>query len=159
MKFMKLICNYDIMETLQLLTIVYGAESCCENTFIHPDSMIHGAYMRPTWGRQDSGGPHVGPMILAVSYVNTLKTESRHDTNFVEMRCCSATEDDKVGFMTTSFQYIVDCGSSGNGLCQTNPDSKVHGANMGPIWGRQVGPMLAPWTLLSGKLHWSSILN
>ena len=31
-------------------------------------------------------------------------------------------------------------------------DSKVHGANMGPIWGRQDpgGPMLAPWTLLSG---------
>ena len=34
-------------------------------------------------------------------------------------------------------------------------DSQVHGANMGPIWGRQdpagphVGPMLAPWTLLS----------
>ena len=29
-------------------------------------------------------------------------------------------------------------------------DSMVHGANMGPIWGRQtqVGPMLAPWTLL-----------
>ena len=34
----------------------------------------------------------------------------------------------------------------------TYPDSKVHGANMGPIWGRQDpgGPMLAPWTLLSG---------
>ena len=32
------------------------------------------------------------------------------------------------------------------------PDSKVHGANMGPIWGGQDpgGPMLAPWTLLSG---------
>ena len=32
------------------------------------------------------------------------------------------------------------------------PDNKVHGANMGPIWGRQDpgGPMLAPWTLLSG---------
>ena len=29
-------------------------------------------------------------------------------------------------------------------------DSKVHGANMGSIWGRQVSPMLAPWTLLSG---------
>ena len=31
------------------------------------------------------------------------------------------------------------------------PDSKVHGANMVPIWGRQDpdGPMLAPWTLLS----------
>ena len=37
--------------------------------------------------------------------------------------------------------------SSGN-----YPDNKVHGANMGPIWGRQDpgGPMLAPWTLLSG---------
>ena len=35
-------------------------------------------------------------------------------------------------------------------------DSKVHEANMRPIWGQQdpgqVGPMLAPWTLLSGLL-------
>ena len=34
----------------------------------------------------------------------------------------------------------------------------VHGANMGPIWGHRtkVGPMLAPWTLLSGvvKNYW-----
>ena len=32
------------------------------------------------------------------------------------------------------------------------PDSKVHGANMGPSGAdrTQVGPMLAPWTLLSG---------
>ena len=38
------------------------------------------------------------------------------------------------------------------------PDRKVHGTNMGPIWGRQDpgGPMLAPWTLLSGALSlWS----
>ena len=32
---------------------------------------------------------------------------------------------------------------------RTNPDSKVHGANMGPTRG----PMLAPWTLLSGKAY------
>ena len=34
---------------------------------------------------------------------------------------------------------------------QNYPDSKVHGANMGPIWGRQDpgGPMLPPWTLIS----------
>ena len=34
------------------------------------------------------------------------------------------------------------------------PDSNVHGANMGPIWGRQDpgGPMLAPWNLLSGLM-------
>ena len=32
------------------------------------------------------------------------------------------------------------------------PDSKVHGANMGPIWGRQDPgvPHVGPWTLLSG---------
>ena len=29
---------------------------------------------------------------------------------------------------------------------KSTPDSKVHGANMGPT----MGPMLAPWTLLSG---------
>ena len=27
-----------------------------------PDSKVHGAYMGPIWGRQDPGGPHVGPM-------------------------------------------------------------------------------------------------
>ena len=34
------------------------------------------------------------------------------------------------------------------------PDSKFHGANMGPTWSgvdrTQVSPILAPWTLLSG---------
>ena len=30
------------------------------------DSKVHGANMGPTWGRQDPGGPHVGPMNLAI---------------------------------------------------------------------------------------------
>ena len=44
-------------------------------------------------------------------------------------------------------------------IIRKNPDSKIYGANMGPKWGppgadrTQVGPMLAPWTLLSGKLQ------
>ena len=35
------------------------------------------------------------------------------------------------------------------------PDSKVHGANMGPSGAdrTQMGPMLAPWTLLSGYIY------
>ena len=35
------------------------------------------------------------------------------------------------------------------------PDSKVHGANMGPSGAdrTQVGPMLASWTLISGYLE------
>ena len=38
------------------------------------------------------------------------------------------------------------------------PESKVHGANMGPIWGRQDpgGPHVVPWTLLSG---WSFVMG
>ena len=31
-----------------------------------PDSKVHEAYMGPTWGRQDPGGPRVGPMTLAI---------------------------------------------------------------------------------------------
>ena len=31
---------------------------------IIPDSKIHGAHMRPTWGRQDSAGPHMGQVNL-----------------------------------------------------------------------------------------------
>ena len=34
--------------------------------FAIPDSKVHGAYMGPTWGWQDPGGPHVGPMNLAI---------------------------------------------------------------------------------------------
>ena len=30
-----------------------------------PDSKVHGANMRPIWGRQDPGGLHVGPMNFA----------------------------------------------------------------------------------------------
>ena len=34
------------------------------------------------------------------------------------------------------------------------PDSKIHGANMGPTWVLSApdGPMLAPWILLSGVI-------
>ena len=31
-----------------------------------PDSKVYGANMGPTWGRQDPGGPYVGPMDLAI---------------------------------------------------------------------------------------------
>ena len=52
----------------------------CGKTFVHlvnrgpgpicvqnpPDSKVHVANMGPIWGRQDPGGPHVGPMNFAV---------------------------------------------------------------------------------------------
>ena len=44
---------------------------------------------------------------------------------------------------------------------RNNPDSKVHGANMGPSWAdrTQVGPMLALWTLPSGQQGFSETLE
>ena len=32
----------------------------------YPDSKVHGANMGPIWGRQDPGGPQVGPMNFAI---------------------------------------------------------------------------------------------
>ena len=38
-------------------------ESSNTNT---PNSKVHRANMGPIWGRQDPGGPHVGPMNFAI---------------------------------------------------------------------------------------------
>ena len=37
-----------------------------------PDSKVHGAIMGPIWGRQDPGGPHVGPMNFAIWVVHAV---------------------------------------------------------------------------------------
>ena len=37
-----------------------------------PDSNVPGADMGPTWGRQDPGGPNVGPLNLATSVATTV---------------------------------------------------------------------------------------
>ena len=31
-----------------------------------PDNKVHGIHMGPIWGRQDPGGPHIGPMNFAI---------------------------------------------------------------------------------------------
>ena len=33
---------------------------------VYPDNKVQRANMGPIWGRQDPGGPHVGPMNLAI---------------------------------------------------------------------------------------------
>ena len=40
---------------------------------LNSDSKVHGASMGPIWGRQDPGGPHVGPINFAIGDINTLK--------------------------------------------------------------------------------------
>ena len=39
----------------------------------NPDSKIHRGNMGPTWGRQDPGGTHVGPMNFAIWEVFPIK--------------------------------------------------------------------------------------
>ena len=39
---------------------------CCTLGIMNPDSKVDGANMGPIWGRQDPGGPHVGPMNFAI---------------------------------------------------------------------------------------------
>ena len=48
----------------------------------YPDTKVHGANMGPMWGRQDPGGPHVGPMNLAiwVGPGKTTRQERRKNT-------------------------------------------------------------------------------
>ena len=36
-----------------------------------PDSKVHGANMGPVWGRQDPGGPHVGPLNFIIWVIFT----------------------------------------------------------------------------------------
>ena len=54
-----------------------------------PDSNVLGAYMGPTWGRQDPCGPHVGPMNLAIwgslypGFLKTRISDFSNEDNFV----------------------------------------------------------------------------
>ena len=46
---------------------IVPSKQCVNSVIRHiPDSKVHEAYMGPTWDRQDPGGPHVGPMNLAI---------------------------------------------------------------------------------------------
>ena len=40
-----------------------------------PDSKVHVANMGPIWGRQDPGGPHVGPMNFVIWVASTCHLE------------------------------------------------------------------------------------
>ena len=147
--------------------------------------------MGPTWDRQDPGGPHVGPMILAIWVLFTMCFMS-----FVVWRCVHNIFGlifSKVNLSVNG--NVISFGSQFHSLlfqltqCHTGndslPESLMTNINalqgytevmailhsetpliarfMGPTWGpsgadrTQMGPMLAPWTLLSGSTSVSSV--
>ena len=48
------------------LVVVESELNILSYTRQNPDSKVHGANMGPIWGRQDPGGPSVGPMNFAI---------------------------------------------------------------------------------------------
>ena len=53
-----------------------------------PDSKVHGANMGPTWGRQDPGGAHVGPMNIVIwDAIHLFSTEfyARMDNSMIQI--------------------------------------------------------------------------
>ena len=51
-------------------------------TLPFPDSKVHGGNMGPIWGRQDPGGPHIGPMNFAIWIM--LPVISSYDTDIAK---------------------------------------------------------------------------
>ena len=61
----------------------------------YPDSNVHEVKMRPIWGLQDPGGPHVGPMNVAIWVSN------RH-----AMWALCYGYDDRMGNIITQVNYL-----------------------------------------------------
>ena len=57
---------------------------------INPDSKVHGDNMGPIWGRQDPGGPHVGPMNFAIweHMLSFIQTQAYDLLNRITWACC-----------------------------------------------------------------------
>ena len=55
-----------LMTRTGTIKLCYSGDCFISITKLVPDSKVHEAYMGPTWGRHDPGGPRVGPMNLAI---------------------------------------------------------------------------------------------
>ena len=60
--------HYDVIVMSFCVTVMWCRRRSVvlHHSPINPDSKVRGANMGPIWGRQDPGGPHVGPMNLAI---------------------------------------------------------------------------------------------
>ena len=58
-----------------------------------PDSNVHGANMGPIWGRQNPGGPHVGPMNFAIwNVIRKVASRPFHHVHFTVIHINSGLE-------------------------------------------------------------------
>ena len=57
---------YLIMIVQGGLLLIGSIQRKSQSSKAYPDSKVLGANMGPIWGRQDPGGPHIGPMNFAI---------------------------------------------------------------------------------------------
>ena len=70
--------NWNAIGSANDLFPVWTKAITWTNHHVFPDSKVHGAKMGPIWCRQDPGGPHVGPMNLAIWVVNWTHRNKLH---------------------------------------------------------------------------------
>ena len=63
---MLLMLKFSIISCSQIVAVGMLNGDTKLTKYSDPDGKVHGAHMQPTWGRQDPGGPHVGPVNIAV---------------------------------------------------------------------------------------------
>ena len=81
----------------------------------HPDSKIHGANMGSIWGRQDPGGPHVGPMNFDI-WANSLEIASFSSCNVISY-CALISLNEKMRMqLFFSFPFIILDSDKDNGI-------------------------------------------
>ena len=67
----------------------------------HPHSKVHGANMRPIWGRQDPGGSHVGPMNFAIW--------AAYASRFPSLKRCKAISNHHAELLVTNKLHELYC--------------------------------------------------
>ena len=71
------VSNKHLSPIYTQITGITETYSCTCQCF--PDSKVRVANMGPIWGRQDPGGPHVGPMNFAIWVCNLYMTETNQN--------------------------------------------------------------------------------
>ena len=87
------------------------------SSVITPDSKVHGDNMGPIWGRQDPGGPNVGPMNFAVRDV------------FLWYNSAGLIEHLRVHFQIISTFFLIFLGILFNSVTHLNTSGFQNGSN------------------------------
>ena len=93
-----------LQNPIPFMTVVFLVTGCQENCPVHvitvgavvrrlcayPDRKVHGANMGPIWGRQDPGGPHVGPMnfviwVFTITRLTSVAYVSNRRSRFIDL--------------------------------------------------------------------------